>query len=112
MLLNTGPLELVSAGVEPTFREWVLCPRFDKGAWLGPTTVLAQEMGRSQEQHEEAHGTVWIVVQGRLLRCAAGHLRHLSEGESLSIDRHPILVPSYLQELNVANALVGAERNP
>ena len=36
-----------------------------KGAWLGPATVLAQEMGRSQEQHEEAHGTVWIVVQGR-----------------------------------------------
>ena len=29
-----------------------------KGAWLGPATVLAQEMGRSQEQHEEAHGTV------------------------------------------------------
>ena len=58
-----------------------------KGAWLGPVTVLAQEMGRSQEQHEEAHGTVWIVVQGRLLRCAPEHLRHLSERESLSIDR-------------------------
>ena len=58
-----------------------------KGAWLGPATVLAQEMGRSQEQHEEAHGTVWIVVQGRLLRCAPEHLRHLSERESLSIDR-------------------------
>ena len=25
--------------------------------WLGPATVLAQEKGRSQEQHEEAHGT-------------------------------------------------------
>ena len=58
-----------------------------KGAWLGPATVLAQEMGRSQKQHEEAHGTVWIVVQGRLLRCAPEHLRRLSERESLSIDR-------------------------
>ena len=97
MLFNTGPLELVFATGEPTFRVWVLCPRFGrgptailnkhKGAWLGPATVLAQEMGRSQEQHEEAHGTVWIVVQGRLLRCAPEHLRHLSERESLSIDR-------------------------
>ena len=58
-----------------------------KGAWLGPATVLVQEVGRSQEQHEEAHGTVWIVAQGRLLRCALEHLRHLSERESLSIDR-------------------------
>ena len=57
-----------------------------KGAWFGPATDLAQEMGRSQEQHEEAHGTAWIVVQGRLLRCALEHLRHLSERESLSID--------------------------
>ena len=54
---------------------------------MGPATVLAQEKGRSQEQHEEAHGTVWIVVQGRLMRCAPGHLRHLSERESLSLDR-------------------------
>ena len=45
----------------------------------------SKEMGRSQEQHEEAHGTVWIL--GRLLRCAPEHLRHLSERESLSIDR-------------------------
>ena len=58
-----------------------------KGAWLGPATVLTQEMGRSQEQHEEAHDTVWIVVQGRLLRCAPEHFRHLSERERLSIDR-------------------------
>ena len=58
-----------------------------KGARLGPATVLAQEMGRSQEQHEEARGTVWIVVQGRLLLCALEHLRHLSERGSLSIDR-------------------------
>ena len=58
-----------------------------KGAWLGPATALAQEMSRSQEQHEEAHGTVWIVVHGRLLRCAPEHMRHLSERESLSIDR-------------------------
>ena len=58
-----------------------------KGVWLGPATVLAQEMGRSQEQHEDAHGTVGIVVQCRLLRCAPEHLRHLSERESLSIDR-------------------------
>ena len=49
-----------------------------KGAWLGPATVLAQEMGRSQEQCEEAHGTVWIVLQGRLLRCAPQNLRLLS----------------------------------
>ena len=78
------------------FRVWVPCPRYDKGstavlnkhkgAWLGPATVLAQEKGRSQEQHEEAHGRVWIVVQGRLMRCAPEHLRHLSERE-LSLDR-------------------------
>ena len=55
-----------------------------KGAWLGPA---AQEKGRSQEQHEDAHGTVWTVVQGRLMRCAPEHLRHLSERESLSLDR-------------------------
>ena len=44
--------------------------------------------GRRQEQHEEAHGKVWIVVQGRLVRCAPEHLRHLSERESLSLDRN------------------------
>ena len=44
-------------------------------------------MGWSQEQREEAHGTVWIVAQGRLLRCALEHLRQHSERESLSIDR-------------------------
>ena len=58
------------------FRVWVPLPTIrqgatallnkHKGAWLGPFTVLAQEKGRSQEQHEEAHGTVWIVVHGRL----------------------------------------------
>ena len=58
-----------------------------KGAWVGPATVLSQEMSRSQEGHEEAHGTVWIVVQGRLLRCAPEHLRHLSERGSLTLNR-------------------------
>ena len=96
-LFNTGPLELVFATGESTFRVWVLCPRFGRDLrhfgtntkvhGFGPATVLAQEMGRSQEQHEEVHGTVWIVVHGRLLRCAPEHLRHLSERESLSIDR-------------------------
>ena len=66
-LFITGPLELLYGTGEPTFRVWVLCPRFDKdlphfgtnkGAWLGPATVLAQEMGRSQEQREEAHGSL------------------------------------------------------
>ena len=46
------------------------------GAWLGPAT----------ERYEEAHGTGWIVVHGRL-RCAPGHLRHLSERESSALDR-------------------------
>ena len=101
---SMGSLPTIRQGSTPILNK-------HKGAWLGPATVLAQEMGRSQEQHEEAHGTVSIVVQGLLMRCAPGHLRHLSERESLSIDRHPILVPSYLQELNVANARVGAERN-
>ena len=41
---------------------------------------------RSQERHEEPHSTVWIVVQGRLLRCALEHLRHLSVRESLALD--------------------------
>ena len=77
-----------SVGSLPTIRQGPTATlNKHKGAWLGPATVLAQEMGRSQEQHEEAHGTVWIVVQGRLLRCAPEHLRHLSERESLSIDR-------------------------
>ena len=44
-------------------------------------------MSRIQDQHEKAHGTVWIVVHGRLVRCPPEHLRHLSERESLSIDR-------------------------
>ena len=57
-----------------------------QGCMVGPATVL-EEMGRSQEEHEEAHGTVRIVAQGRLLRCALDHLRHLNERESLSIDR-------------------------
>ena len=56
------------------------------GAWLGPATALAQELSRSQERYEEAHGTVWIVVQGRL-RSAPEHLRHLSERESSALDR-------------------------
>ena len=35
-------------------------------------------------------------------------LWHMDDGEILC---HPILVPSYLQEFDVANAKVGAERN-
>ena len=80
--------DVPSMGSSPTIRQGsTAILNKHKGAWLGPATVLAQEMGRSQEQHEEAHGTVWIVVQGRLLRCAPEHLRHLSDRESLSIDR-------------------------
>ena len=55
---------------------------------MGPATVLAHEMSRrSRERHEETHGTVWIVVQGRHLQCAPEHLRQLSEHESSAIDR-------------------------
>ena len=80
--------DVPSMGSLPTIRQGsAAILNKHKGAWLGPATVLAQEMGRSQEQHEEAHGTVWIVVQGRLLRCAPEHLGHLSEREILSIDR-------------------------
>ena len=80
--------DVPSMGSLPTIRQGsTAILNKHKGAWLGPATVLAQEMGRSQEQHEEAHGTVWIVVQGRFSRCAPEHLRHLSERESLSIDR-------------------------
>ena len=80
--------DVPSRGSLPTIRQGSTAILNEhEGAWLGPATVLAQEMGRSQEQHEEGHGTVWIVVQGRLLRCAPEHLRHLSERESLSIDR-------------------------
>ena len=79
---------LPSVGSLPTIRQGSTAVlNKHKGVWLGPATVLAHEMGRSQEQHEEAHGTVWIVVQGRLLQCAPEHLRYLSERESLSIDR-------------------------
>ena len=56
------PLELLYVTGESTFLS------------MG-STVLAQEMGRSQEQRDRAHGTVWIVVQGRLLRCGPEHLR-------------------------------------
>ena len=78
------------------FRSWAFYQRLGKGftsilnkhigAWLGPATALAQELSRSQERYEEAHGTGWIVVQGRL-RCAPGHLRHLSERESSALDQ-------------------------
>ena len=96
-LFNTGPsgtrvchwrADVPSMGSLPTIRQGsTAILNKHKVAWLGSATVVAQEMGRSQEQHEEAHGTVWIVVQGRLLRCAPEHLRLLSERESLSIDR-------------------------
>ena len=80
--------DVPSMGSLPTIRQGsTAILNKHKGAWLGRATVLTQEMGRSQEQHEEAHDTVWIVVQGRLLRCAPEHLRHLSERERLSIDR-------------------------
>ena len=58
-----------------------------QGCLVGSCDSSGSGKGRSQEQHEEAHGTVWIVVQGRLMRCAPEHLRHLSERESLSLDR-------------------------
>ena len=50
--------DVPSMGSLPTIRQGSTAI-LDKheGAWLGPATVLAQEMGRSQEQHEEAHGT-------------------------------------------------------
>ena len=80
--------DVPSMGSLPTIRQGSTALLNEhKGAWLGPATVLAQEMGCRQEQHEKAHGTVWIVLQGRLLRCALDHLRHLNERESLSIDR-------------------------
>ena len=80
--------DVPSVGSLPTIRQGsTALSNKHKGAWLGPATVLAQEKGRSQEQHEEAHGTAWIVVQGRLMRCAPEHLRHLSERESLSLDQ-------------------------
>ena len=80
--------DVPSMGSLPTIRQGSTAVLHKhKAAWLGPATVLAQEKGRRQEQHEEAHGTVWIVVQGRLMRCAPEHLRHLSERESLSLDR-------------------------
>ena len=80
--------DVPSMGSLPTIRQGsTAILNKHEGAWLGLSTVLVEEMGRSQEQHEEAHGTVWIVVQGRLLRCTPERLRHLSERESLSIDR-------------------------
>ena len=75
-----------SMGSLPTILQGSTALNKHKGAWLGLAIVL-EEMGRSQEQHEETHGTVRIVVQGRLLRCGFDHLRHLNERESLSIDR-------------------------
>ena len=96
VLFNIGPLgprvcywrgDVPRTGSLPTIRKGsTAILNKHKGAWLGPATVLAQEMSRSQEQHEKVHGAVWIVVQGRLLRCAPEHLRHLSERESLSND--------------------------
>ena len=72
--------DVPSMGSLPTIRQGsTAILNQHKEAWLGPATVLAKEMSRSQERHEEAHGTVWTVVPGRLLRCALEHLRHLSE---------------------------------
>ena len=80
--------DVPSVGSLPTIRQGsTALLNKHKGAWLGPATVLAQDKGLRQEQHAEAHGTVWIVVHGRLMRCAPEHLRHLSERESLSLDR-------------------------
>ena len=58
-----------------------------QGCLVGSCDSSGSGKRQSQEQHEEAHGTVCIVVQGRLMRCAPEHLRHLSERESLSLDR-------------------------
>ena len=80
--------DVPSMGSLPTIRQGsTAILNKHEGAWLGLATVLVEKTGRTQEQHEEAHGIVWIVVQGRLLRCALGRLRRLSERESLSIDR-------------------------
>ena len=50
-------------GSLPTIRQGsTAVPNKDKGAWLGLAIGLAPEMSRSQERHEEAHGTVWIVL--------------------------------------------------
>ena len=61
-----------------------------QGCKVGSCDSSGSGKGRSQKQHEDAHDTVWIVVNGRLLRCAPEHLRHLSERESLSIDRDKV----------------------
>ena len=66
------PLRNSCGDGEPKFQAWALyqrsdkdpraVPNKDKGAWLGLAIGLAPEMSRSQERHEEAHGTVWIVL--------------------------------------------------
>ena len=62
-----GRTDVPSMGSLPTIQQGsTAILNKHKGAELGLATVLAQEMGRSQEQHEEAHCTVWIMVQGRL----------------------------------------------
>ena len=95
-LFNTGPLELVFATGEPTFRAWFFVhdsagvygnSEQTQRCTVGSCDSSGSGDGSEAKQHEEVHGTVWIVVQGRLLRCAPEHLRHLSERESLWIDR-------------------------
>ena len=51
--------DVPSMGSLPTIRQGsTAILNKHKGACMGPAIVLAQEMGRIQEQHEEAHGTV------------------------------------------------------
>ena len=52
------------------------------GAWYGPATVLGTETRINEEGQREPSSIVWVVVNGRLWRCAPQQLRKATTRET------------------------------
>ena len=82
-------------------------------SWFGVDDPL--DFQRLQAEHAvRLHETANFQLSGPEKLTGANDPRHvlqryMDDGDIL---RHPILVPTYLREFDVANAKVGAERNP
>jgi hypothetical protein len=53
----------------------------NKGQWFGPGTVLGTETKIREDGNREPASVIWIVMNGRLWRCAPQQLRRASERE-------------------------------